>query len=126
MGIDIYARWNGQTDEEIDAQYMSCFSPHHGSMGYLRESYHGEPYATQYLVAEAFEHPESKAEIPAAILRERLAHTLALVAERERIVYHETNPEEIGAIQHSYTEFVELCERKEAETGEPVTIIASF
>lgn len=126
MGIDIYARWQDITEEEIEAQYMSCFSPHHGNIGYLRESYHGEPYATEYLVSEAFTHAEGAAQIPAAVLRERLARTLELVEERERSVYHETNPEEIGATQHSFTAFVALCERKEQETGEPVTILASY
>jgi succinate dehydrogenase/fumarate reductase flavoprotein subunit len=92
----------------------------------LRESYHGEPYATEYLVSEAFTHSDGAAQIPAAVLRERLARTLELVEKRERSVYRETNPEEIGAVQHSFTAFVKLCERKEQETGEPVTIIASY
>lgn len=92
----------------------------------MRESYHGEPYATKHLVSEAFEHPDCAAQIPAAVLRERLPHTLELVEERERTVYHETSPEEIGAVQQSFADFVKLCERKEAETGEPVTIIASY
>ena len=125
MGIDIYARWKGQTEEEIEAQHAG-FSVYHGHVGYLREAYHGTPYATTYLVAEAFDHPERKAQIPAAVLRERLPHTLELVEERAQSVYHETNPEEIGALQQSFSAFVQLCERKEAETGEAVTIIASF
>ena len=42
MGIDIYARWRGQTEEEQHAQITS-FSVVHGHVGYLREAYHGEP-----------------------------------------------------------------------------------
>jgi len=43
-------RWNGQTKAEIEAQYTG-FSVVHGHVGYLREAYHGAPYATEYLVA---------------------------------------------------------------------------
>ena len=125
MGIDIYARWKGQTEAEERAQ-QTGFSPVHGHVGYLREAYHGEPYATQSLVPEAFESPEHRAEIPAAVLRERLQHTLALVAVREQTVYDEHDPEAIHEIQQSFMDFVALCERKEQETGKPITIIASF
>ena len=125
MGIDIYARWRGQTDAEEHAQ-STGFSVVHVHVGYLREAYHGEPYATRYLVPEAFEHPEGRAQIPAAVLRERLPQTLALVAVREQIVYDEHDPEAILEIQQRFERFVELCEAKERATGEPVTIIASF
>lgn len=125
MGIDIYARWRGMTPEEEDAQ-CTGFSVVHGHAGYLREAYHGEPYATQYLVQEAFDSPNNKAAIPAATLRERLPHTLALVEERERAVYHESDEQEIAAVKRSFADFVELCAAKEQATGEPVTIIASY
>ena len=55
MGIDIYARWRGQTLDEIAAQTRAGFSVEAGSTGYLREAYHGEPYATRHLCAEAFD-----------------------------------------------------------------------
>jgi hypothetical protein len=42
------------------------FSVEHGHLGYLREAYHGEPYATRVLVPESFE--TGRAEIPAATL----------------------------------------------------------
>src|ERR1051326_1589275 len=51
MGIDIYAQWHGQTKEEETAQ-ITGFSTVRGHVGYLRESYHGEPYATKHLCAE--------------------------------------------------------------------------
>lgn len=63
MGIDIYLEWEGQTE-----------TPKTGATGYLRESYHGGPYATRILLREAFEADTCRAEIPAAILRERLTH----------------------------------------------------
>jgi hypothetical protein len=125
MGIDIYTRWKGQTDEETQAQ-MTGFSVVHGHVGYLREAYHGEPYATKYLLREAFEHPANRFQIPASVLRKRLPHTLALVEERERMVYGQTDTEAIAEVKQSFVNFVELCEAKERETGEPVLIIASF
>lgn len=125
MGIDIYTRWNGQTEEEIEAQ-QTGFSVHHGHVGYLREAYHGTPYATTYLVAEAFASPEGMAEIPAAVLKERLPLTIKLVTEREEQLYGATDRNEIQHVIASFIDFVELCARKEHETGEPVTIIASY
>ena len=106
MGIDIYARWRGQTEEEQDAQ-ITGFSVVHGHAGYLREAYHGEPYATRSLVAEAFENGE--AAIPAALLRERLPQTLALAEERTRTLYGETDEQEIAHVKQSFTAFVALC-----------------
>jgi len=89
---------------------------------YLREPYHGEPYATRYLCAEAFHTGE--AHIPAEILRERLPETLRLAEFRERTLYHSTDAD-IEAVKESYRKFVALCEAKEKETGESVLIIAS-
>ncbi len=125
MGIDIYANWKGQTKEEKEAQ-VTGFSVAHGHVGYLREAYHGEPYATRYLVREAFENKFGQATIPATKLRERLGATLDLVEEREREVYNETDSRVIAKAKKSFTDFVELCEEKERETGEAVTIIASY
>jgi hypothetical protein len=123
MGIDIYARWKGQTAKEKKAQ-ITGWSVLHGHVGYLREAYHGEPYATHYLVSEAFKGGEVK--IPAAVLRERLPHTLEIARERQRTLYKETDERDTQAILQSFIDFVELCERKETETGGPVTITASF
>ena len=94
-----------------------------GGVGYLREAYHGEPYATKYLCAEAFR-PDG-ARIEAAVLRERLPHTLVLVEERERVIYN-ADPKLIEEVKQSYRDFVSLCEQKETETGEPVFIFASY
>lgn len=124
MGIDIYARWQGQTEQEEQEQ-MTGFSVVQGHIGYLREAYHGEPYATRYLVQEAFDSPTGEARIPVQVLKERLPETLVLVAQRQRKVYGETDPKEIQRVLQSFCNFVDLCERKEQETGEPVRIIAS-
>ena len=128
MGIDIYARWKGQTEEEERAQ-ITGFSVEHGHVGYLREAYHGEPYATQELVPEAFDrdnHPEG-APITAATLRERLPTTLVTARRRLREIYDQDpdDPESARELK-SFIDFVELCERKEEETGEPCRITASY
>jgi hypothetical protein len=73
MGIDIYLEWDGMEEEEKTAQ-ATGFSTTSGNVGYLREAYHGGPYATRILVREAFEADDCRAEIPAAIMRERLTH----------------------------------------------------
>ncbi len=128
MGIDIYARWPGQTEAESEAQ-ITGFSIAHGHVGYLREAYHGEPYATHVLVPEAFDrkrHPDG-ARIPAAELRARLPETLRAAEEREEKIYqHGRFHAETRQVRQSLRRFVELCERKERETGEPCTIIASY
>jgi hypothetical protein len=123
MGIDIYAHWIGQTREAKAKQSEAWLSIGMGGAGYLREAYHGEPYATKFLFAEAFETGEAR--IEAAVLRERLPHTLALVEERERKIYQSTD-EEIEDMKQSYRKFVTLCAEKEKETGDPVLVIASY
>ena len=73
MGIDIYLEWDGMEEEEKSAQ-ATGFSITSGNVGYLREAYHGGPYATRILVREAFEAEDCRAQIPAEIMRERLTH----------------------------------------------------
>lgn len=123
MGIDIYAKWKGQTKKEEKAQFTG-FDTTKGNVGYLREAYHGDPYATRYLVAEAFENGDVK--IRADVLRSRLPKTLELVAERQEKVYPTEKGKWTKAVQKSFTDFVELCEKKELETGEPCTISAFY
>lgn len=125
MGIDIYARWNNQKDGERAAQGAAWLSGESGDVGYLREAYHGEPYATRFLCAEAFDAEKCQTRISAATLRARLAETLELVEERARALYNATD-DEVKRQQQSFRDFVALCEQKEKETGEPVLVIASY
>jgi hypothetical protein len=125
MGIDIYAHWRGQTEEEKAAQ-ITGFDVTKGGVGYLREAYHGEPYATRYLLAEAFESADGTARIAAAVLRERLPRTLELAMKREVVVYGAESVSHDDPSVRSFVEFVDLCEQKERATGEPVEIIASY
>lgn len=125
MGIDIYMKWEGQTEAEKKQQLMG-FSVEHGHVGYLREAYHGEPYATQFLLKEAFEAEDCQAQIPAAVLRERLEETLKLAIQREENLYEGKFITNTHPTVRSYVDFVALAEEKERETGKPVTIYASY
>lgn len=123
MGIDIYVHWRGQTNKAKDKQSAAWLTNCAGGTGYLREAYHGTPYATTFLFTEAFKTGE--AQIKAAVLKKRLPHALALVEERERKLYQSTD-KEIEGVKQSFRAFVALCEEKERETGEPVLVIASY
>ena len=128
MGIDIYARWPGQTEAEADAQGTG-YSIAHGHIGYLREAYHGEPYATRVLVPEAFDRVANPAGAPisAETLRQRLPETLATATRRQQLVYKEgPDNDTTHIVLKSFSDFVELCERKERETGQPCSIVASY
>jgi hypothetical protein len=140
MGIDIYMSWKDQTKEEKEAQ-LTGFSVHSGHVGYLREAYHGGPYATKVLLPECFglpvEDPQDRGlvnpvndedrtfEYPYWVLRRRLELTLATAKERSIRVYQEPSEDDSPQIK-AFTDFVELAERKEKETGKPVTIYASY
>jgi len=171
MGIDVYLRWKDQTKTEEKAQFTG-FDTTKGNVGYLREAYHGGPYATMQLVPEGWadgltENPK----IPAAELRKRLPLTVFTTLARHALVYDDkfefivdvedreaffkTMAEVFQAMaDHSHKEitlrveqreqieqriakrelppyalsfvdFVELAEKKEAETGEPCEVIVS-
>src|SRR5579863_6649814 len=98
MGIDIYAEWDGMSEAEKAAQ-ITGFSVEHGHVGYLREAYHGEPYATKVLVPEAFE--ELRVPIYAETLRDRLPATLVVAEQREREIYGVTEQAEIDRVLKS-------------------------
>lgn len=125
MGIDIYAKWDGMSREEEQAQ-ITGYSAVQGRVGYLREAYHGEPYATLLLVPEAFDEGEGNAEIPARLMRQRLPQVLEAAEQREKLIYGETDPLDVERVLDSFRDFVTLCERKERETGRPCRIIASY
>jgi len=124
MGIDIYARWKNQTPKQVQEQFTG-FSAVHGHVGYLREAYRGNPYATHYMFQEVFS-KKGEAKIPAEVLRERLPRTLELVEERERKLYKEIRKKQIDMVKKSFIDFVKLCEQKEKKTGEPCTIVANY
>lgn len=123
MGIDIYAHWRDQSEAEQTAQNKVLLSTVHGRKGYLREAYHGGPYATRHLCPEAFW--EGGSHVWAAVLKKRLPQALVLTEERLRTLYKSSDVE-IEKVKQSFRDFVALCEEKEKETGEPVLIVADF
>lgn len=124
MGIDIYLRWDDMPESEVEKQYTG-FSIAHGHVGYLREAYHGGPYATHHLVPEAFEAEECVAAIPASVMRDRLSEVLQIAKQRSERVYEETLSDDDPALK-SFVDFVELAERKEKETGFVCRVVASY
>jgi hypothetical protein len=124
MGIDVYLKWPGQTEAEEKAQYTG-FSVVSGDVGYLREAYHGEPYATHVLLPECFGDGNPEQKIAAITLIERLPDAIRACIARHRKVYRE----EIGPDDppcKAYADFVRLAAEKEAATGEPCTVYASY
>jgi len=81
MGIDVYAKWDEQTEAERQAQFTG-FSIVSGDVGYLREAYHGEPYATRVLFPECFSDDVGEVAIPAITLRERLPEAINATTQR--------------------------------------------
>lgn len=73
MGIDVYLKWKNM-DQDDEKQQITGFSTVEGRRGYLREAYHGGPYATKILCREAFESETCEAQISAATMRERLTN----------------------------------------------------
>lgn len=119
MGIDIYMRWELITEEQKEAQ-LCGFDVTKGATGYLREAYHGEPYATQVLLPETFNVGGAPVHIPAATLRERLPETIATAIRREREVYKGDDVNEESPCVQSFVAFVELAERLEAGGHHPM------
>jgi hypothetical protein len=124
MGIDVYMQWDGMTEAEKQAQ-ITGFAIDKGETGYLREAYHGQPYATRLLVPEAFEAEDAEANIPAAIMRERLPEVIKTAIRRGKKVYQEELTPRSPEVK-AFTDFVNLATRKEKELGKPVKIIASY
>ncbi len=141
MGIDVFMSWS--SGPSFDGNHGQAFR---GANGYLREAYHGGPYATVVLVPEAFGDAGRTAQafgldvvestavgtdaagyalIPANVLRARLPAALLTVARRYRAVYDEECGEGHPALRE-FVEFVELAERMEAELGRPVGVLASW
>lgn len=121
MGIDVYLEWDGKTEAEDKAQ-VTGFSVTSGDVGYLREAYHGAPYATKVMFPEAWG-DKNECRVPSSVLRERLADTLEAAAERERLVYKGKRGDAKPVLK-SFTDFVALHERLEREGRNPYVIVS--
>ena len=138
MGIDCY----NQTAQDLNGNDSGQgFDITAGDKGYLREAYHGSPYATHHLLIECFEIDEVHGTlsgtdkgveykiqvfIPAKLLRKRLPETLKLVAERYKSNYKEATDKDIKVAQKSFIDFVELAEKIEKKEGKPCEFYASY
>ena|SRR5208282_4422578 len=89
-------------------------------------AYHGGPYATLVLLPEVTGLEVRVAKVPAAAMRTRLGEAMAASRLRAREVFGDETGVLGGAMARSFADFVALAERKEAETGEPVTVTASL
>ena len=96
-----------------------------GHAGYLYEAYHGGPYATLVLVPEATGTEVLVAKIPAATMPSRRDQAMATSRLRATELFGDETGALGEAMARSFADFVALAERKEAQTGKPVTIIAS-
>ena len=109
MGISVYLNWEDMTQKEEQDQ-ITGFSVVHGHVSYLREAYHGEPYATKILVPEAFDFEFSDeederpgVEIPSSVLENRLPDTIKACIEREKTIYGNDDPDNVVK---SFVDFV--------------------
>ena len=74
-----------KAEEEKKRQVRAWLSADEGHVGYLREAYHGEPYATRFLFPESFASETREARIPAKTLRARLPEALHVVVALTRL-----------------------------------------
>ena len=146
MGIDVEMTWKGENVEErkereramvrSGVEWLKAWVANHrnvpgvgrtalGHIGYLRESYQGGPYATRIPVPETFQAADGTVKIPAAAMRLRLAEAMAAFRVRARKFYGDETGVLGETMAKSFADFVALAERKEAETGEFVTVTAS-
>ena len=139
MGIDIYLKWDGFTEEDNQAQ-LKGFDTTIGNTGYLREAYHSDIYATHYLVEEAFkvefneEEYEKLSEkeqrefgyvsIQAEKLVKRLPETIRIVIQRQKDTYQADLDQALPVVK-SFIDFVALAVKLEREGKNP-KIYASY
>lgn len=91
MGIDVYLKWKGQTEADEEAQITGC-STRAGNKGYLREAYHGGPYATKVLCPEAWvDQGDGGVPLSAAELKKRLPRVVLTALLRDAVVYGSGN-----------------------------------
>jgi hypothetical protein len=147
MGIDIDMEWKDKTEEEQKEKELAIFRAGQesveallarrgndpgvgrtalGHVGYLYEPYHGGPYAAVILLPEVTGPQVRVAKVPAAVMRSRLQEAMASCRQRAKTLYGDETGAWGDAMAKSFSDFVDLAERKEVETGEMVTITASL
>ena len=131
MGIDCYLI-NPDTNklhaEETGQEHRMGFNIMSGDAGYLREAYHGGPYATQVLLPEGWidEHErdeEGNFTLEASTLRHRLPKTLEAATIRNRQNY---SGQDEDLVLKSFKDFVDLAEDLEKKNGKPCKFYVSY
>lgn len=131
MGIDVYLCWDNMSEDEHKAQFNSGDTDG-GKIGYLRESYHGEPYATRVLMPEGWDQalwdghnddclyhcPHGEVRIPAATLVGRLEETCGTAIRRAELVYSDDIDQDDPHVQ-AFIDFVKLVQEKELAGLDP-------
>ena len=118
MGIDIYMRWDGMTEDDRQKQYTG-FDATVGEVGYLREAYHGSPYATHYFVQEAFEDEEyDGVAIPSDTLLQRVPLAVDIHIQRHKEIYKEDVKKEDKSAR-AFGEFAKLVQDLERQGKNP-------
>lgn len=118
MGIDVYLSWDEMTEADKEARYTG-FDIHSGDVGYLREAYHGEPYATMVLVSEEWDtQPREGFDIPNRVLVNRLPDVVAAAKERAMTLYGDSE-EEAAEAAKAFEDFVKLHGEMEAKGLNP-------
>ena len=105
-----------QKDRQITA-----FDTTMGRTGYLREAYHGEPYATEKLIPEARNKTldPSNLQVPNRLLKQRLPSTIKAAIKREQTIYKAKNVTIKSPVVKSYIDFVALHEKLEKAGKKP-------
>lgn len=88
MGIDVYLRWKGQNESEEKKQYTG-YRADCGNVGYLREAYHGGPYATKVFVPEGWVDSPELPKVPAKVLMSRVPAAVMISMYRHHLVYEQ-------------------------------------
>ena len=129
MGIDVYLHKHGESEPYIYSQEKEGFmwGVWNGEHGYLREAYHGGPYATKELLPECWKDGYEGELIPikSSVLKKRLDIVVDTSRERSTILYKE-DPEDTDKTAQSFIDFVELASRLEKESGYPCKFYASY
>lgn len=149
MGIDIYMTWDDMTADDVENQFTG-FDTTAGDVGYLREAYHGGPYATEVLVPEAFTWTEKYGELmetaemagqalppllsdmltrgvpmSAEVLEDRLQAAMDACRARYAALYPDAPEEHVQEAVASYVSFVGLARRLQ-DDGKGVYVYASY
>ena len=130
MGIDCYLvnPDSGELHaEETGQRDRMGFNTLSGDAGYLREAYHGGPYATHVLLEEGWNDGDiddkGNFSLPASTLRNRLSETLEAAAIRNKSLY--SGQDEEGVLE-SFKDFVALAEKLEEKNGKPCKFHVSY